>query len=130
MANGGHENAPVSGQASEASNLINSTAMVFPAPYTVKGRVLGAFLRGDQLTHLDCWKRFNSSRLSGHVHILKHQCGWPVEETDEVVTTNDAGRKATIGTYWLPVEVIEQTGERGQQYAAETLRIELERRAA
>lgn len=123
-------NAPVSVQASEASNVTSNLNILFPSPSTVKGRVLGAFLRGERLTHLDCWARFGSSRLSGHVHTLKRECGWPIQEVDKVVSTKDAGRKATIGVYFLSAEAIQQAGEQGQKYAVETTRINTQRRAA
>lgn len=124
-----NENAPVSVQASEASNVTSSAEMVFPPAESVKGRVLGALLRGERLTHLDCWRRFGSSRLSHHVYCAR-RAGWPVKIVEEEVKTSDADRTATIGIYWLDDSDIEQAGELGQRYAAETLRIEHERRAS
>lgn len=106
-----------------------STATVFPKPQTVKGRVLGAMLRGERLTHLDCWKRFGSSRLSHHIWDLRRD-GWPVNMVSVDVTTSDAGRHATIGVYSLLPLVIDKAGEFGRQYATECLHIERERRAA
>jgi Helix-turn-helix domain len=101
----------------------------FPAPSTVKGRVLGALLRGERLTHLDCWRRFGSARLSHHIYCLRGT-GWPVQMAEETVTTTDAGRPASIGVYFLTPETIEAAGERGQRYAQECARVEAERRAA
>ena len=101
----------------------------FPSPHSVKGRVLGALLRGDRITHLDCWRRFGSARLAHHAYILRG-IGWSVEMIEETVTTSDAGRPATIGVYFLTAGVILQAGEEGQQYAAECFRIEAERKAA
>lgn len=124
------EYAPVSGQASEASKITSSVEMVFPKPHTVKGRILGSFIAGDRLTQHDCTRRFFSSRLGAHVYILKKKHGFPIEEVDEVVTTQDAGRKATIGVYFIPHEIIEQLGEKGREFAEETARINAERRAA
>jgi hypothetical protein len=101
----------------------------YPNPQTVRGRVLGALLRGEKLTHLDCWRRFGSSRLSGHIHPLRRR-NWSIDMVEKDVTTSDAGRAATIGLYSLPQDVIAAAGERGQRYAEECWRIEVERRAA
>ena len=104
----------------------------YPASETVQGRVLGALLRGERITHLDCWARFGSSRLSHPIYILrggKTGDGWPVQTLEKVVTTTDAGRSATIGEYFLLPEVIAAEGERGRDYAEECLRVELAHRA-
>ena len=108
---------------------MHNTPDNYSSPSTVKGRVLGALLRGERITHLDCWKRFGSSRLSHHAYSLKHD-GWPVQMIEQTVTTSDAGRAASIGTYFLTAEVIEAAGERGQQFAQECAQVEIERRAA
>lgn len=101
----------------------------YPAAEAVKGRVLGALLRGELLTHLDCWCRFGSSRLAHHVHVLR-RAGWPVKSMETIVRTSDAGRPATIAEYFLDRSVIEEAGDAGQRYAAEAAAVELERRAA
>jgi hypothetical protein len=101
----------------------------YPSSQTVIGRVLGALLRGEQLTHKDAWLRFGSSRLSHHAWQLRKD-GWPVLMEWLDVTTSDAGRKAEIGVYSLPANAITEAGERAQKYAAECLRVERERRAA
>jgi hypothetical protein len=100
-----------------------------PNPKTVRGRVLGALLRGEHITHWDCWKRFGSARLSHHIYSLRADF-WPVDMVEINVSTNDAGRAATIGLYSLHQDVIAAAGERGQRYAEECWRIEVERRAA
>lgn len=135
-----YENAPESWQASEATNQNNSNVIIgsnehqvnigyYPNPQTVIGRVLGALLRRERITAKDIWIRLASNRLSHHIYQLRID-GWPIQIDDTHVITKDAKRPATIGTYWLPSSVIEQAGEYGQKYAAETLRIERERRAA
>ncbi|MBI4999074.1 MAG: hypothetical protein HZC22_19665 [Rhodocyclales bacterium] len=101
----------------------------YPDPSAVKGRVLGALLRGEKLSHLDCWRRFGSARLSHHVYMLRRM-GWPVLMNEHTVSTSDAGRQATIGIYSLPQEAIDDAGARGLDYAAECLLVEIERRAA
>lgn len=101
----------------------------YPTPATVKGRTLGALLRGERLTHLDCWLRFGSARLSHHVYMLRAE-GWPVLCENQTVTTSDAGRPALIGVYSLSADVIANAGDQGRQFAADTARIELERRVA
>ncbi len=119
----------VGGQSEQAKTAV--AELCYPNPQTVKGRVLGALLRGcgERLTHYDCWRRFGSARLSHHAYILRGS-GWPVQMIEETVTTSDAGRPATIGVYFLTPELIADAGECGQKYAAECARIEAERRAA
>jgi hypothetical protein len=117
----------VGGQSVQAKTAV--AELCYPSPQTVKGRVLGALLNGQSLTHLDCWRRFGSARLSHHSYILRGS-GWPVQMIEETVTTSDAGRPATIGVYFLTPESIADAGQRGQKYAAECARIEAERRAA
>jgi hypothetical protein len=116
------------GEVGKANNY-QASELYFPSPTSVKGRVLGALLRGERLTHLDCWRRFGSARLSHHVYVCRG-LGWDVQMVEETVTTSDAGRPATIGIYFLLPEDIATAGERGQQYAAECARVEAERRAA
>lgn len=108
---------------------IPTRALYLPSPRTVRGRVLGALLRGEHLTHWDCWRRFGSSRLSGHIHPLRRR-NWSIDMLEKDVTTSDAGRAATIGVYSLSQETIADAGERGQRYAEECARIEAERREA
>ena len=95
----------------------------FPSPLSVKGRVLGSLLRGERLTHLTCWLRFGSARLSHHIYVLRG-IGWPVEMIEQTVTTSDAGRPASIGVYFLTPETIAEAGDRGQQDTAECSRID------
>lgn len=99
---------------------------LFPQASTVKGRVLGALLRGEQWTHLDGWNRTGSSRLAHHVYVLRAM-GWPIEMIERQVKTADAGRSATIGVYSLPPDVITEAGEAGQEYAAQCAAFEIER---
>lgn len=105
-----------------------AAAFSYPPHSSVKGRVLGAHLRGERLTHWDCWRRFSSARLSHHEYVLRG-IGWNISMVEETVTTNDAGRPATIGVYFLTPEIIAAAGEEGQRYAAECAKIEAERRA-
>ena len=101
----------------------------FPSPSAVKGRVLGALLAGEIITHLDCWRRFGSARLAHHAYVLRG-IGWPVQMEERTVTTSDGRRSAIIGNYFLPRETIAAAGERAQTFAAECARINAERRAA
>ncbi|WP_153116256.1 helix-turn-helix domain-containing protein [Rhodocyclus tenuis] len=87
----------------------------YPRCSSVKGRVLAALLRGESITHLDCWRRFSSSRLSHHIYMLR-AVGWPIDCTEEPVPTSD-GRTAIIGRYSLPQSAIGEAGEGGQRYA-------------
>jgi len=101
----------------------------FPPTETVRGRVLGALLRGEHLSGLDCWQRFGSSRLSGHIHALR-RLGWPIDAVERSVTTSDAGRPASVAFYGFPAYAIAEAGEEGRRYAAEAAQVEIERRAA
>jgi len=101
----------------------------YPPTRSVKGRVLGALLRRERLTHLDCWRRFGSARLSHHIYVLRG-IGWKVQMIEATVTTSDAGRPATIGVYFFTDQTIAEAGRRGEGYAEEAARVEAERRAA
>ena len=91
----------------------------YPKPTSVKGRVLAALLTGAELTHLDCWERFGSSRLAHHVHMLRDGgAGWPIKAVERPVPTSD-GRQAMIAFYRLPKATIDQAGEAGAAYIAE-----------
>ena len=88
----------------------------YPTPKSVKGRVLAALLTGAELTHLDCWERFGSSRLAHHAFILRG-AGWPIQTVERSVPTSD-GRLAAIAYYALPAATIDQAGEAGAAYIA------------
>jgi hypothetical protein len=90
----------------------------YPRPTSVKGRVLAALLAGAELTHLDCWERFGSSRLAHHVHMLRDGgAGWPIQSVERPVPTSD-GRTAVIAYYALPAATIDQVGAAGAAYIA------------
>ncbi len=99
------------------------TPLAFPPSQTVRGRVLGALLRGQAITGLDCWRRFGSSRLSAHIHALRG-LGWPIEAVGRTVTTSDAGRPATVAYYSLAADALAEAGEAGLRYAAKAAAIE------
>jgi hypothetical protein len=124
------QNDNASGQAGEVGKT-KSTLDIFsyPDPHSVKGRTLGALLRGENLTHFDCWRRFGSARLSHHIYMLRKD-GWQIKMIEDDVKTSDADRTASIGIYWLSDQAINAAGENGRIYAAEAARIEIERRAA
>lgn len=124
------QNEKASGQGGifETTNQNQQSEFSYSSAHSVKGRVLGALLRGERISHLDCWRRFGSSRLSHHIYVLRGS--WPIQMIEETVTTSDAGRPATIGIYFLSLDVIADAGERGQQFAADALQVETERRAA
>lgn len=136
------KNAPIQTTNESALDKCNSTTTqqttpakryYYPSTATVYGRVLGALLRGERLTHLDCLRRFGSSRLSHHIYSLrgeKSKSGWPIDMIEVTVTTTDAGRRAVIGEYFLPSEIIAAEGEIGHQYSVECAKVELVRRVA
>lgn len=99
-------------------NVNNAGAGKYPGPSSVKGRVLAALLTGAELTHLDCWERFCSSRLAHHVHMLREGgAGWPIQTVERPVPTSD-GRLVIIAFYRLPKATIDQVGEAGAAYIA------------
>jgi len=102
-----------------ALDKANSNTFIFPAPASVKGRVLSDLLSGYRLTHYDVWEMHGSSRASHHVLVLR-QAGWPVITEEIEVPTSD-GRIARIALYSLPVETIKASGERGQTFIAESV---------
>jgi hypothetical protein len=95
-------------------------SFTYPRPGSVKAAVLAALLRGESLTHLDCWRRFSSSRLAHHAFMLRG-AGWPILCNDDQVLTSD-GRLQIIGRYSLPQTAIAEAGERGQRFADDARR--------
>ncbi len=81
---------------------------------TVVAAVLADLLEGQQVSHLDCWRRHGSSRLSHAIWLLRGD-GWPIRTNDADVDTSD-GRVATIGLYMLDAWAINATGERGNEF--------------
>ncbi len=113
----------------EVGKAETTAQLSYPATHSVKGRVLGALLRGERLTHLDCWRRFGSARLSHHIYVLRG-LGWSIQIVEETVKTSDAGRPATIGIYFLTPMTIREAGAQAQDFAEDAARVEAERRAA
>lgn len=98
-------------------------------PSSFKGRVPDAHLRGEHVTHLDCWRRFGSSQLSHHTYILRG-VDRHILMTEVQVVTSDTGRAPSIAVYSLYPDVIAEAGKRRQRFSDESTRIEAERRAA
>lgn len=121
-----NKKATVAAVALGATGNTQEAAFSYPAPSSVKGRVLGALLRGERLTHLDCWHRFGSSRLSHHIYVLRGT-EWNISMIEKPVTTRDAGRTASVGVYWLDAGIVAHAGAQGQHYAEECANIEAER---
>lgn len=107
----------------------NTTAFYYPKPESVRGRILGAHLRGEKLTPQDSLRRFSDLRLAANENELRNG-GWPIKTEMIEVDTRDAGRRSKVARYYLPPEAIAAAGEEGQRYAAATLAAEIERRAA
>jgi hypothetical protein len=103
--------------------------LTFPDMDFLPGRVLGILLTGRRYTSKDSWIELCHSRLSDSIWKLR-RLGWPVNMSEELVVTGDAGRTASIGVYYLDAETIADAGERGQRYATECARIEAARRSA
>ncbi len=91
----------------------------YPAPASVKGRVLADLLAGDKMTHLDVWERHGSSRAAHHILMLR-KAGWPVITKEIEVPTSD-GRRALIAEYSMPSMTIDAAGDIGRRYVSEVL---------
>lgn len=105
------------GQAGVFETADNSSALSFPRPSSVKGRVLGDLLAGRTITGKHCWIEHGSSRLAHHVLELRRD-GWPVVTVMREVPTSDGGRIAVIAFYHMPQDAIDQAGERGRRFVA------------
>lgn len=128
MLNPRNDNAPGEGREVGIQDNIDRNEFSYPDPSSVKGRVLGALLAGETLTHWDCWRRFGSARLAHHVYVLRG-IGWPVQIEERTVTTSDGGRPALVGFYRLDADTIAAAGERGRAFTADCHRANSERRA-
>lgn len=107
----------------------NAPEFYYPRVESVRGRILGAHLRGEELTQQDSLRRFSDLRLAANENELRNG-GWPIKTEMIEVDTRDAGRRSKVARYYLPPEAIAAAGEEGQRYAAATLAAEIERRAA
>lgn len=103
------------------------TAPFYPKAESVRGRVLGALLRGNRLTQGDALRRFGTSRLGAAICSLR-EGNWPIATRMIEIETSDAGRKAHIARYSIPCTDIAQAGEQGRQFAELAREIEEARR--
>lgn len=88
----------------------------FPAPRSVKGRVLADLLIGRHITPGDCWREHGSSHCPHHVMMLR-RAGWPIITDERLVGTSD-GRQALIAYYHLPDDTIAAMDDAGAQFLA------------
>lgn len=99
----------------------------YPDCESVRGRILGAMLRGDSLTQQDALRRFSNFRLAADIHELGRR-GWLIDSQMVEVTTKDAGRKSEVKRYWIPGDSIAATGEDGRLFAEAARQAEISRR--
>jgi len=83
-----------------------------PRLNTVLASVLAAMLESKTLTGMDSVVTQSTTRLSGAIHVLFRQYGWPIEREEVAVGTKD-GRVAWVTAYWLPAETIANALEMG-----------------
>ncbi|WP_224000750.1 helix-turn-helix domain-containing protein [Cupriavidus pinatubonensis] len=95
----------------------DDSSLIYPTAASVRGRVLAALLRGEQLTQADALRRWATSRLGSSIYQLRKEFGWPIVTTEIEVETRDNGRVATVARYWLPNHAIRLAGARGQRFA-------------
>lgn len=105
-----------------------SQSFYYPRSQSVRGRVLGAFLRGERLTQQDSLRRFSDLRLAAQVESLR-KVGWAIQTDMVEVSTRDAGRRAEVAQYHLPNDAIADAGEKGSQYAEAAHHAEISRGA-
>lgn len=105
------------------------SALYFPPPHSVRGRIAGAFLRGDSLTQLDALRRFGNFRLAADVEALRKR-GWSIITEDVEVVTSDAGRHAEVARYHMTQVAIAEAGDEGRKFAEAARLAEIERKAA
>ncbi len=101
----------------------------FPRPQSVRGRILGALLRGERLTPQDSLRRFSDFRLAAQIEALR-KVGWAIKTEIVEVATRDAGRRAEVAEYHLLDGAIADAGEKGSRYAEAARHAEIARRAA
>lgn len=124
-----NDDAPVQGREVSTANNNQQFAFYLPRVETVRGRILGALLRGDRLTQQDSLRRFSDFRLAAQIEALR-KSGWAIVTEMIDVGTRDAGRKAEIAKYHLPAEVIAAAAGNGLEYASAALEAEHRRRVA
>lgn len=110
------------------ASSIHQSEFYYPSVESVRGRILGSLLRGEQLTQKDTLRRFSDFRLSSQVEAL-HKSGWPIFTEMIDVGTSDAGRRSRVARYQLRGEAIKAAGDVGRQYATAALAAEIRRRA-
>lgn len=101
----------------------------YPHCESVRGRILGAMLRGDSLTQQEALKRFSNFRLAADIHELGRR-GWMIDSEMIEVTTKDAGRKSEVKRYWITGDLIAEAGDDGRMFAEAARHAEIERMAA
>lgn len=105
---------------------MENASLYYPKHESVRGRILGAMLRGDSLTQQDALKRFSNFRLAADVEVLRKR-GWSINTEMVDVTTRDAGRKSEVGRYSIPADAIEASGDEGRQFAESARQAEIAR---
>ncbi len=125
-----HKNDNAGGQpgAVGKASSIHQFEFYYPSIESVRGRILGSLLRGEQLTQNDTLRRFSDFRLAPKVEALRRS-GWEIVTEMIDVGTRDAGRRSRVARYQLCGEAIEAAGDVGRQYAAAALAAEILRRA-
>lgn len=87
----------------ELTTLTNQNSKANSTRITVKEAVLNALKAGEQLTHLEAWSRFGTSRLSSFIHELRKE-GYNIKTNMvrvEAGTGKATEHKADIAVYSL-----------------------------
>jgi len=113
-------------QQSTHSSDINTamTALRYPRPCSLHGRMLARLLSGREYTALDHWKECGSNVAADAARKLRRM-GWPVITSDRHVKNRDPlNDESDIGVYSLSAAAISTAGIEGRQFIIECLRIE------
>lgn len=101
---------------------------ILPPHGTQPARLLAVALLGQKISPLEGWKRLGIYRLSDTKFQLK-KLGWPME-SGRLDVANRFGEPCHVALYGLPVEVIEDAGAAGQEFAKRELELMQSRKAA
>lgn len=114
----------VAHQTALGTNEATPRQFSFPAPGSVKGRVLADLLSGRAVTGLDVLNRHGSTRAAHHVLRLR-QAGWSIKTTTVDAATRD-GRPVRIAEYRLLQDEIDAAGDAGRQFLDDVRRENLQ----
>lgn len=92
------------------------SAFIYPNIGTMPSRALSLLLQDHKITHRDFLLHAGTYRLSDPIFLLRKR-GWDIRDNPETVPTSDpTQRSAHIKRYYLSQDVINATGDEGQDF--------------